>query len=119
MTTDDRTHPPMVKLTSTEEHEDIPDGMALSLYEMRRAGQPVAPVELSRWSLAPGADSGDDVHAVRELWLIAAGRGEMTCGGQRMEVVAGDVVSIEPHQPHRLVNTGLGLVEVFSVWWSD
>jgi mannose-6-phosphate isomerase-like protein (cupin superfamily) len=105
---------PMTKLSGVEETEDIPAGMLLRCFDA-----PVAPVDLSHWRLEAGADSGDDLHSVRELWLIAAGRGEMTCGGRSLDVAAGDVVSIEPHQPHRLRNTGDGPVEVFSIWWSD
>jgi mannose-6-phosphate isomerase-like protein (cupin superfamily) len=108
----------MHKLSSADEYDDIPEGMSLSVYDMPGADRPLAPVEISHWSLVAGADSGDDQHGVRELWLIATGRGEMTCGGRRLAVAAGDVVSIEPNQPHRLVNTGDHPVEVFSVWWT-
>ena len=109
----------MTRLTSVEDSEGIPAGMVLRLFDMPGGEQPVAPVEVSHWSLEPGADSGDDQHRVRELWLVAAGRGEMTCGGSRLDLAAGDVVAIEPEQAHRLRNTGDGPVEVFSVWWSD
>jgi mannose-6-phosphate isomerase-like protein (cupin superfamily) len=109
---------PMSKLPTIPDTEDIPPGMVSWLFEMPGGDRPVAPFELSRWSLEPGADSGDDQHGVREMWLIAAGRGEMTCGGHTIEVAAGDVVSIEPNQPHRLRNTGDGPVSVFSVWWT-
>jgi mannose-6-phosphate isomerase-like protein (cupin superfamily) len=108
----------MTRLTSYEDTQDIPPGMALRIFDMPGGTRPVAPVEVSHWSLKPGADSGDDQHSVRELWLIAAGRGEMTCGGAKLDLAAGDVVSIEPNQAHRLLNTGHDPVEVFSVWWS-
>jgi mannose-6-phosphate isomerase-like protein (cupin superfamily) len=118
VSTDTDSDGPMHRLSSAEEYDDIPEGMSLSVYDMTGADSPVAPVEISHWRLVAGADSGDDQHGVRELWLIATGRGEMTCGGRRLDVAAGDVVSIEPHQPHRLVNTGDHPVEVFSVWWT-
>lgn len=110
---------PMTRLTSVEDTEDIPAGMVLRVFTMPGDDHPLAPFEASHWSLRPGADSGPDQHAVRELWLIAAGRGVMTCGGSQLDVAAGDVVSIEPNQPHTLLNTGPEPVEVFSIWWSD
>jgi mannose-6-phosphate isomerase-like protein (cupin superfamily) len=110
---------PMTRLTSVLDTEDIPAGMVLRVFDLAGGERPAAPVEVSHWSLEPGADSGDDQHAVRELWLIAAGRGVMTCGGKRLDVAAGEVISIEPNQPHRLVTVGHEAVEVFSVWWSD
>jgi mannose-6-phosphate isomerase-like protein (cupin superfamily) len=109
---------PMTKLSSVQDTEDIPEGMVLHVFDMPGADRPVAPFEASYWTLEHGADSGEDLHQVREIWLIAAGRGEMTCGGRTIDVAAGDAISIEPNQPHRLVNTGDGPVSVFSVWWS-
>lgn len=119
MTVEHAPSAPMTRLSSVADSEDIPDGMVLRVFDMPGGAQPVAPFEVSHWSLRPGADSGHDQHAVRELWLIAAGHGEMTCGGATITVSAGDVVSIEPHRPHRLLNTGDAPVEVFSVWWTD
>jgi mannose-6-phosphate isomerase-like protein (cupin superfamily) len=119
MSSENQVQAPMAKLSSVVDTEDIPPGMLLRVYDMPGGGEPLAPFEVSHWSLQPGTDSGDDLHGARELWLIAAGRGEMTCGGATMQVAAGDVISIEPRQPHRLVNTGSGPVEVFSVWWAS
>lgn len=108
---------PVTKLSSYRKPEGTAPGMLLDMFNMPGGDRPVAPFEASRWSLERGADSGIDQHPVRELWLIAAGRGVMTCGGMTLEVSAGDVMSIEPNQPHTLVNTGDSPVEVFSVWW--
>jgi mannose-6-phosphate isomerase-like protein (cupin superfamily) len=110
--------PPMTRLARLDDPDELPAGMISHLYEMPGGDRPVAPVEMSHWSLAPGADSGDDQHQVREIWLIAAGSGVMTCGGTTIEVAAGDAVSIEPMRVHSLRNTGTGRIEVFSVWWA-
>lgn len=104
------------KLTSAPSAE-VPPGMFLHLFDMPGTPDEPVPFYLSRWWLEPGADSGIDQHYVPELWLVAAGHGEMTCGGKRLEVAAGDVISIEPDQPHTLLNTGQDSVEIFSVWW--
>jgi mannose-6-phosphate isomerase-like protein (cupin superfamily) len=101
-----------------EDTEDIPEGMVVQVFDLLGGHLPVPPVEVSYWTLEPGADSGDDRHAVRELWLLAAGRGVMTCGDQTLEVAAGEAVSIAANQTHRLVNTGDRRIGVFSVWWS-
>jgi mannose-6-phosphate isomerase-like protein (cupin superfamily) len=110
---------PVTKLSSYANSTGTPPGMLLNLFNMPGGDDPVAPFEASRWSLERGADSGIDQHPVRELWLIAAGSGVMTCGGMTLDVSAGDVMSIEPDQPHTLVNTGDSPCEVFSVWWSE
>jgi mannose-6-phosphate isomerase-like protein (cupin superfamily) len=114
----ERLAPPMTKLTSIDDPDELPAGVVSRIFDMPGGDRPVAPVEMSHWSLAPGADSGDDQHGVREIWLIAAGTGVMTCGGERIDVAAGDAVSIEPHEVHRLFNTGDRRIEVFSVWWA-
>jgi mannose-6-phosphate isomerase-like protein (cupin superfamily) len=108
----------MAKLSSTPDTDGIPTGMLLSIFEMPGGDDPIAPFEVSHWSLERDADSGDDLHHVRELWLIGAGSGQMSCGGVTLEIAAGDVIMIEPDQPHRLLNTGDCRLEVFSVWWS-
>jgi mannose-6-phosphate isomerase-like protein (cupin superfamily) len=110
---------PVTRLTSRPDTDDIPPGMLLRIFDMPGGDDPVVPFEISHWSLERGADSGIDQHEVREIWLMAAGRGELTCGGVSLEASAGDVISIEPNQPHRLLNTGDDPVEVFSVWWSS
>ena len=107
----------MAKLSSVVDTKNIPPGMLLRVFDMPGDDDPVAPFAVSHWSLERGADSGDDLHGAREMWLIAAGRGQMTCGGASTELAAGDVVSIESNQPHRVMNSGDSPFEVFSVWW--
>lgn len=109
---------PIAKLSSVLDIDDVPPGMVLRTFSMP-SDDPTAPLEVSHWRLSHGADSGDDLHDGRELWLIAAGRGEITAGRASMEVAAGDAILIQPNQPHRLENTGTDPVEVFSVWWSS
>jgi mannose-6-phosphate isomerase-like protein (cupin superfamily) len=108
---------PVTKLPSYPDTGNIPPGMLLRVFEIPGGDEPVAPFMVSHWSLERGTDSGIDQHPVREFWLIAAGRGVMTCGEVSLEVSAGDVMSLEPNQPHTLVNNGDGPCEVFSVWW--
>jgi mannose-6-phosphate isomerase-like protein (cupin superfamily) len=110
---------PVTKLAGHPNTDSTPPGMLLRIFDIPGEDEPVAPFMVSHWSLERGADSGVDQHSVREFWLIAAGRGVMTCGGVSLDVSTGDVISLEPNEPHTLVNNGDGPCEVFSVWWSD
>jgi len=47
-----------------------------------------------------------------ELYHITGGRGMMTLGEEKFEVVAGDTVCIMPGTPHCIENTGAGPLRI-------
>jgi mannose-6-phosphate isomerase-like protein (cupin superfamily) len=76
------------------------------------------PPGLSRFSLAPGAESPLDQHEDEEVWFIASGRGTIVRGGiDTVPVAAGDVVEFPSEVSHTLKNTGDQPLVVFAVWW--
>lgn len=81
------------------------------------AGRPKAPFKASWWTVPAGASSPVESHDVHELWLVAAGRGSMTYGDERLAVRSGDVVYVTPGRPHEVESLGPEPLEVFSVWW--
>jgi len=78
------------------------------------AGDPPAPV--SRYQVAPGDVCSRHVHAGKiETWLIVAGRGVAEVDGRRFDVEIGDAIVTFPGEPHRLVNSGDGVLEFVNV----
>jgi mannose-6-phosphate isomerase-like protein (cupin superfamily) len=102
------------------ETERVCDGMTLSLVDMTRLRGGPAPVRMSRFELAPGAQSPLDTHEDREMWMFAQGSGRLGYRGEPpVEVRAGDVVEFEAGSSHTLHNTGSEPLVVFSIWWVD
>lgn len=76
------------------------------------------PGGMSRFSLAPGAESPLDKHEDEEVWFIGSGQGTIVRGGTEVvPVAAGDVVDFASEVSHTLKNTGELPLVVFSVWW--
>ena len=88
--------------------------LALSPTETRSA-----PFKASRFTIDPGCESPLDAHAVREVWIIASGSGELVYDQQSSHVETGQVCYFEPHKGHLLRNNGKEKVTIFSLWWSD
>lgn len=76
-----------------------------------------APFKGSRFTVEPGGTSPVDTHQVQEIWMVAAGRGELSYDGRSFRVEPGDVVHFEAMKPHQLHNDGDATLVVFSVWW--
>lgn len=68
---------------------------------------------------ATGADD-QDPHAEDELYVVMAGRGRLTAGGETVAVVPGDVVFVPAGEVHRFhdVTEDLSLLVVFAPAYS-
>lgn len=65
-----------------------------------------APITVSRYSVAPGAEVSLHVHTgKREYWIIVAGSGMVSIDEERIAVGEGDVVLTPAGRAHALVNT--------------
>ena len=96
------------------EAENPAAGMRLTELELFRSG---APFKASRFTVEPGCSSPVDSHSVREIWIIAKGKGEVVYDGHAVRARADDVFYFEPFKTHQLRNDGAGKMVVFSVWW--
>ena len=93
-------------------------GMQLRRIDVEALRRSASPFRMSSFSLAPGARSPRDVHSEKEIWMIAAGAGDLTCDDAMvMGVSAGDVLELPGGCSHSLLNTGTDPMLVFSVWW--
>lgn len=74
------------------------------------------PAPVSRYQVAPGHVCGRHVHTGKiETWLIVAGSGVAEVGERRFDVTVGDAIVTFPGEPHRLVNTGAGILEFVNI----
>jgi mannose-6-phosphate isomerase-like protein (cupin superfamily) len=51
-------------------------------------------------------------HRAEEIYHVLAGTGWMTLGAEQFSLAPGDTVCIPPGQPHRVGNTGRGLLRI-------
>lgn len=65
----------------------------------------------------PASGSDDQIpHSVDEVYVVMAGSGRLTTGGQTYDVTAGDVLYVPAEEPHRFhdITQDLQLVVVFA-----
>src|SRR4051812_34722345 len=63
--------------------------------------------------VAPGCTTLLHRHErTEELYYIAEGEGVMTLGAETIAVRAGDTVCIAPGTPHRIMNSGRGILRI-------
>ena len=101
------------------EPEQCGAGMLVHEIDLMDESGPRAPFKASRFTVETGCISPVDVHAVREIWMVSEGEGELTYDGRSLRIKAADVVYFEPHKPHQVKNDGAGTLVVYSVWWSS
>jgi mannose-6-phosphate isomerase-like protein (cupin superfamily) len=66
---------------------------------------------LAEASLPPGGETTEHLHPrSEEIYYFTAGSGRMRLAEEESEIVAGDCVVIAPGTPHKLWNTGPGLL---------
>lgn len=92
-------------------------GMIVSEIRLGPPGGADAPFNASRFTVEPGCASPVDSHAVREIWMVAEGSGELVYDGRSVRLEAGDVFYFEPPKPHQVRNDGALTLVIFSVWW--
>lgn len=93
-------------------------GMLVHEIDLIGQGGPRAPFKASRFTVEPGCVSPPDSHAVREIWMVAEGEGELLYDDRPVRIKAADVVYFEPHKTHQVKNDGARTLVVYSVWWS-
>lgn len=103
----------------TFEHaQDMGPGIILELAAMRSVDDGFAPFQTSRFSIAPGCQTGEDKHAAKEMWIIGSGSGILTYDHVDTEVRTGDFLFFRSHAPHSIRNNGSEELHIYSVWWS-
>lgn len=108
--------PPRLSFLSPEK-----DGQGMTIHEINLSpwGAPLAPFKASLFTVEPNSTSAVDSHAVREIWMVIEGEGELLYDNRPVRLGPRDIVYFEPHKPHRVRNDGPGPFVAFSVWWKD
>jgi quercetin dioxygenase-like cupin family protein len=57
-------------------------------------------LSLGTYCLRAGAIDGQGPHAEDEVYVVTAGRGRFTSGGQTVDVAAGTVLFVPAYEPH-------------------
>lgn len=76
-----------------------------------------APFEGSWCVVAPGVSSGPHAHHEYEIWIALSGSSHISCDGEKVPFVAGDIAHFTPGSMHQVVNDGDAPFEMYSVWW--
>jgi mannose-6-phosphate isomerase-like protein (cupin superfamily) len=64
-------------------------------------------MQFAQARFGPGDEAGAHAHAdMAEVFLVEAGRGEMTVDGRAIPLEPGDCVVVEPGEVHAVVNVG-------------
>ena len=67
----------------------------------------------------PGHSSTPDQHDETEAFVVVHGSGEITAGGVRRPLAAGDLVLFEPFETHVVANTGTTPLVFLTLYWRD
>ena len=72
-------------------------------------------LSLGTYCLRAGAVDGQSPHAEDEVYVVTAGRGRFTSGGQTVDVAQGTVLFVAAHEPHRFhdITVDLALLVFF------
>jgi mannose-6-phosphate isomerase-like protein (cupin superfamily) len=104
-------------------HPQLPFGTSVALTEAIAVEQallpPGAPIGMSRFSVPAGQATPVDRHRPIELWLIRAGRGELSYEGRQMHIESGDMIYLASNASHSVHNYGPGSLDIFSIWFLD
>ena len=63
----------------------------------------------------PGTGSALHVHPYPETWIVRTGKVRFTVGGEQIEAQSGDIVIADPDTPHKYLNVGSELLEMFCI----
>lgn len=74
-------------------------------------------MEAYHLTINPGYASGSNEygHVGKELGVIVEGEGEFSIGNEKYQLYKGDSISFESDIPHKLTNTGNGILRAFWV----
>ncbi|HEY6804792.1 MAG TPA: cupin domain-containing protein [Pyrinomonadaceae bacterium] len=104
------------KLPLREVDDNVP-GLRVFEIVLNSSGTSVAPFKSARFTVDPGCITPVDSHSMREIWVVAAGSGELLYDDQRVPMHTWDVVYLEPPKEHQVLNNGTDQLVVISVWW--
>jgi mannose-6-phosphate isomerase-like protein (cupin superfamily) len=76
-----------------------------------------APFKASIFEVAPGSASPIDKHAVKEIWLIVKGHGDLHYDGKVYKAAAQDLFYFESQHSHQIINHSDELLIICSIYW--
>ena len=76
----------------------------------------VSDLSVGTYSVAAGADDGQEPHTEDEIYVVTAGRAALEAGGRAVPVGPGSVVYVPAGEPHRFtgVTSDLAVVVLFA-----
>lgn len=105
---------PKVMPLAPESH--VP-GVVLRQADFAGIGSGMVPFRGGLFTVEPKCTSRQDVHTVRECWMIAQGKGQLTYDGHQVKVDQGDVLFFESTKSHQIYNDGEKPLVISTVWW--
>lgn len=99
--------------------ESSREGVALSMFQLSAVEQGSFPFRGGRFVVEPNRTSRPDTHEVRELWMVAQGRGKLSYAGTELTIRVGDFLHFEPNHTHQVHNDGDEVLVIHTVWWDS
>jgi mannose-6-phosphate isomerase-like protein (cupin superfamily) len=93
------------------------NGVFLDEPVLRPGLRTTIPFYFNRASIEEGAKLPLHSHLEKEIWIVTRGRGNLSIEGKRHELNTGDIVYFGSGMLHELTNTGLGPLELVSLYW--
>jgi len=108
-----------MKLIDKKKLENIPLGIEVNEILLPHHAQSIIPFNTSFITIEPGMTTPVDCHLVKEMWLIVAGIGLLTCDKKTSEIKEKDAIYFNSMQEHAVKNTGDSRLEIISIWWKS
>ena len=76
----------------------------------------VSDLSVGTYSIAGGADNGQEPHTEDEIYVVTAGRGTLAADGQTAPVGPGSVIYVPAGEPHRFtaITSDLAAIVLFA-----
>jgi quercetin dioxygenase-like cupin family protein len=63
----------------------------------------------------PGGNTKDHAHAGLHITFVVKGKGQLKTGDSIIDISEGDVIYLQPYEPHCFINNGETVMQLFGI----